>query len=530
MQPPRTLDELLDDARIVPRPAPPGDGPGGGGGYGEQPGGGAAPRPPATPGGSRDRGPAGPPGGPADSRPDGPGRGRFAWPPDRHDRTGDHDRPGAPSGAAPGSPSGDGRRGRPADRPSPRPPGGPRHSRGAGAGPGEKERRDTGGEEWRDAAGKEWREAALRRLEDDAADAVRRAAAHGSTSRGGFPQPAIGRTTRAPWTGRPAAVPRRERAARDLRTLSSWAIRSPHAARHLAGLASTRQIEPDGALVFACLLHLADRDDQAEPLWQFAAGAGKAASAECLYLLHLTRGELRQARHWAHEATALDATDDDTRCPPGGPEGTRRPRASATALPGHPAPGADPAHSADPVADGQAPHAPRGGGSGARDTGHTTASGPDPGPAPDPDRGHASGSGHGLTSASGSGHGHGPGPGSGHSHGPGPGSGPGPSPGTPSASSRPRAPGLGSATAPPPPYREPKPLTSLMLIRAWRALRRADTSAALTVGAFHACAGTLSRALTTAIQSLSTEPGAGWGLLSWPDPALADQLERSLAG
>ncbi|WP_435885783.1 hypothetical protein [Streptomyces lydicus] len=42
-------------------------------------------------------------------------------------------------------------------------------------------------------------------------------------------------------------------------------------------------------------MHLAGRDEQAEFLWQFAAGAGKSASAECRYLLHLPRGELRHS-------------------------------------------------------------------------------------------------------------------------------------------------------------------------------------------------------------------------------------------
>ncbi|WP_420823475.1 hypothetical protein [Streptomyces natalensis] len=60
-------------------------------------------------------------------------------------------------------------------------------------------------------------------------------------------------------------------------------------------------------MTFACLLYLADRDEQAEFLWQFAAGAGKPASAECLHLLYITRGELRHARHWAYQASALDA-------------------------------------------------------------------------------------------------------------------------------------------------------------------------------------------------------------------------------
>jgi len=98
-------------------------------------------------------------------------------------------------------------------------------------------------------------------------------------------------------------------AARDLRELSALVLHGADAADNIARLATTHQINPDGAMTFACLLHLADREDGAEVLWQFAAGAGKPASAACLYLLHLKRGDLRDARHWAHQAAALEAQE-----------------------------------------------------------------------------------------------------------------------------------------------------------------------------------------------------------------------------
>lgn len=90
-------------------------------------------------------------------------------------------------------------------------------------------------------------------------------------------------------------------------------ITSAHAVDHIAQLAASRQINPDGALTFACLLHLADREDGAEFLWQFAAGAGKTASAACLYLLHLKRGDVRDARHWAGQALALEGQEAKAR-------------------------------------------------------------------------------------------------------------------------------------------------------------------------------------------------------------------------
>lgn len=246
----------------------------------------------------------------------------------------------------------------------------------------------------------EW--AARRLLAQDYADALQRGTSRG-TPRGGFPQSAVGWPqlhTRGP--GHPGPVPRRERAARELRALSAWAIRSPQAPHHIAGLATTHQINPDAAWVFACLLHLAERDDQAEVLWQFAAGAGKPASAECLYLLHITRGELRQARHWAHQAADLDTPAEEE------PEQAGRPPTAPTRL-----------------------------------------------------------------------------------------------------------------------RREHRPMTSPMLLRVWRALRR-DTSPSISIETFHACAGTLSRALTAAVHSLKAEPSTEFGLLSWPDTTLAARMQECL--
>ncbi|MDT0382174.1 hypothetical protein RM572_25775 [Streptomyces sp. DSM 42041] len=238
--------------------------------------------------------------------------------------------------------------------------------------------------------------ASRERLAEDYFDAVQR-----GTAQGGFPHPALGPAPlNAAGPDRAGPVARRERAARDLRALSSLAIRTPDAATHITRLA-TKEIDADNALVFACLLHLADRDDQAEFFWQFAAGAGKTASAECLSLLHTVRGELRAARHWAEQAADLD--DPET-----------------------------PRHQ---------------------------------------DRDHED------------------------------------------VTTRVR--------------REPRLLYSLNLLKVWRLLRGED-SETLTMSAFHACAGTLSRALTSAIQRLGTEPGEAV-LLTWPDRNVAAQLQGCAA-
>ncbi|AZS76153.1 hypothetical protein DDE74_39670 [Streptomyces lydicus] len=178
-----------------------------------------------------------------------------------------------------------------------------------------------------DDFGEEEKRVSRRQLEGDFTDAVLRGSAWG-----GYPHPAILQPPFA--AGRPAPAARRERAARQLRVLSFWTVRGPHAARHIASLATTHQIDPDSSMAFACLLHLAGRDEQAEFLWQFAAGAGKSASAECLYLLHLTRGELRHARHWARQAAELDAGDADPRrhIPPSPPRRDLEPLTSLMLL------------------------------------------------------------------------------------------------------------------------------------------------------------------------------------------------------
>ncbi|MDQ1041822.1 hypothetical protein [Streptomyces sp. V4I2] len=77
--------------------------------------------------------------------------------------------------------------------------------------------------------------------------------------------------------------------------------------------ASAEQLDVDGALVFACLLHLTDHPESAQFWWQLAAGAGHRAAAYCLHLHHLALGEAREAQHWLHEVTddVLDSEAPD---------------------------------------------------------------------------------------------------------------------------------------------------------------------------------------------------------------------------
>lgn len=67
----------------------------------------------------------------------------------------------------------------------------------------------------------------------------------------------------------------------------------------------------EGALRFGCLLDLARKPEGALWWWQFAAGAGNATAAYCLYLFHTRRGDLRDAAHWWYQHRALGPSDLD---------------------------------------------------------------------------------------------------------------------------------------------------------------------------------------------------------------------------
>ncbi|MFI5945855.1 hypothetical protein ACIBCB_37170 [Streptomyces uncialis] len=48
------------------------------------------------------------------------------------------------------------------------------------------------------------------------------------------------------------------------------------------------------------MLHLADHSESAQFWWQLAAGADHPVAVFCLHLLHLSRGENREAAVWQH--------------------------------------------------------------------------------------------------------------------------------------------------------------------------------------------------------------------------------------
>ncbi|TDU74223.1 DNA-binding IclR family transcriptional regulator [Streptomyces sp. KS 21] len=142
-----------------------------------------------------------------------------------------------------------------------------------------------------------------------AADRAR--SATGATGRGAFPAP-------APLAGPaplPALVPTpaddlvldaacHARAARLLDDLA-WSLAESRSFAELALAAGTWPHGAEPALLFGCLLHLADRMEGAQFWFQYAAGAGSQTAARLLHLHHLARAEVATARHWKALAEVL---------------------------------------------------------------------------------------------------------------------------------------------------------------------------------------------------------------------------------
>ncbi|MEU8582301.1 hypothetical protein [Streptomyces abikoensis] len=84
----------------------------------------------------------------------------------------------------------------------------------------------------------------------------------------------------------------------DLTVLSLVVLRAPGAVHDLERFVQNREADSTGALVFACLLHLADHGEGARFWWQFAAGAGEDTAGYCLFLDHCRRGEYHDADYW----------------------------------------------------------------------------------------------------------------------------------------------------------------------------------------------------------------------------------------
>ncbi|MFH0246295.1 hypothetical protein ACGRHY_28630 [Streptomyces sp. HK10] len=119
-------------------------------------------------------------------------------------------------------------------------------------------------------------------------------------------------------------------AAEDLRALCETLVtHTPPAA--IAKFVTNQVPDPRSALILACILQLTDTDDGARYWWEYAAGAGQAAAAYCLYLHHLALGE-HDAAHWWHRQT------DDVQPAPKAPAQEHHPdreHSRTWPLPGH---------------------------------------------------------------------------------------------------------------------------------------------------------------------------------------------------
>ncbi|MFD5030783.1 hypothetical protein ACFWM0_10230 [Streptomyces sp. NPDC058405] len=110
--------------------------------------------------------------------------------------------------------------------------------------------------------------------------------------------------------GGAAAVPRHhpsahEQAAHDLNLAVALILNAPEAAAGLTRLVDHDRIDPEGAVVFAALLHLTGHQDAAQFWWQFAAGGGNRTAAFCLFLAHQRRAEFQDAAHWRAQSRRL---------------------------------------------------------------------------------------------------------------------------------------------------------------------------------------------------------------------------------
>lgn len=95
-----------------------------------------------------------------------------------------------------------------------------------------------------------------------------------------------------------------EQAGHDLDLAASLIVDAPQAHLALSRLLDADPIDPEGALVFAALLHLAGYADPSQFWFEFAAGAGSHTAALCLVLLHQQRSEHRTAAYWRTQLRA----------------------------------------------------------------------------------------------------------------------------------------------------------------------------------------------------------------------------------
>ncbi|MFD7899450.1 hypothetical protein [Streptomyces sp. NPDC059743] len=107
-----------------------------------------------------------------------------------------------------------------------------------------------------------------------------------------------------------------EQAAQDLNLAVALILNAPEASASLTRLVDHDQIDPEGAVVFAALLHLTGHRDAAQFWWQFAAGGGNRTAAFCLFLAHQQRAEFRDAAYWRGQSRGPARPGRRTTAPP----------------------------------------------------------------------------------------------------------------------------------------------------------------------------------------------------------------------
>ncbi|MER6557431.1 hypothetical protein ABT300_06605 [Streptomyces sp. NPDC001027] len=110
-------------------------------------------------------------------------------------------------------------------------------------------------------------------------------------------------------SAKPAPDSSHNAASQDLRALcETLVLHTPPTT--VAKFVTDQVPEPRSALVLACVLQLTDTDEGARFWWQYAAGAGQAAAAYCLYLHHLALGEWDTADWWHRQTDEVQPSPE----------------------------------------------------------------------------------------------------------------------------------------------------------------------------------------------------------------------------
>jgi RNA polymerase sigma factor (sigma-70 family) len=130
----------------------------------------------------------------------------------------------------------------------------------------------------------------------------------------------------------PTSRPEHEQARHELNLATTLVLNTPQTAARLSRMEEDQFPDPEGALLIACLLHLAGREHAARYWWKFAAGGGNPTAAYCLYLEHRSHAEYRDAEHWLGQSVRLRAEPWHR---PADDRAARTPRAAQPRMPVH---------------------------------------------------------------------------------------------------------------------------------------------------------------------------------------------------